>query len=170
MLPSTQGKSEMSAQTWDSSDPRSYNERRAAQALDILEQEDIEDDCNTRQPSTARSYVISSSVFNPATHKVERAFFTSLAPTDPAVTDDERTRRISIANKLSCKITEGLKQSSEQWLPSCVRDGSTFELQRKERELYNKFLSEDTGNKEAGLTFYPYEDMAESMPWDPLDC
>lgn len=122
------------------------------------------------QPSTARSYVISSSVFNPATHKVERAFFTSLAPTDPAVTDDERTRRISIANKLSCEITEGLKQSSEQWLPSCVRDGSTFELQRKERELYNKFLSEDTGNKEAGLTFSPYEDMAESMPWDPLVC
>ncbi|OWZ67566.1 hypothetical protein AYX14_04825 [Cryptococcus neoformans] len=113
-------------------------------------------------------YVISSSVFNPDTNKVERAFFTSLAPTHPSVTDNERSRRISIANELSCKITEGLKQSSEQWLPSCVKDGSTFELQKKEREIYN-LLSKDDPYKETGLTFYPYVDMAESIPWDPLE-
>ncbi|AFR95245.1 hypothetical protein C343_03341 [Cryptococcus neoformans C23] len=168
MFPSTQSKSETSVQSWDSSDPPICNERRAAEAFGILEQKDIEEDCNTRQPSTAKSYVISSSVFNPDTNKVERAFFTSLAPTHSSVTDNERTRRISIANELSCKITEGLKQSSEQWLPSCVKDGSTFELQRKEREIYN-LLSKDDPYKETGLTFYPYVDMAESIPWDPLE-
>lgn len=63
---------------------------------------------------------------------------------------------------------EGLDQSSGQWLPSCLRGGSIFELQRNQCEAYNNRFSNDSRYEEIGLIFYYYDDMAESTPWSSV--